>query len=144
MLGLGAAAPSQRKGTNDAGKPGEDLVVPGVILEVWVRHAELGGVRPCDESLGVDRVELDDVGNVPDGQGMEKNGVDDGKDGGVGTDAQRQRKNRDGTESGILGQHANGVTNVLPKSLHCCQLISPEWPELRANCREDPLPFAIP
>ena len=46
-------------------------------------------------------------------QRIEEHGVDDGKQGSVGADAQSQGEDRDGREAGIFSQRAGSVAQVL-------------------------------
>ena len=47
---------------------------------------------------------------------MEEDGVDDGEDGGVGADAEGERKNGDEREARAFFQHANAAAQILAKS----------------------------
>src|SRR5947207_1402264 len=47
---------------------------------------------------------------------VKQNGVDDGEDRGVGADAERECKQRDASEAGVLAETAETVANILPKS----------------------------
>ena len=49
---------------------------------------------------------------------FEENRIDDGKDGGVGTDAEGQSGDGGGGEPAALPEHAEGVAKVLQKGFH--------------------------
>ncbi len=52
--------------------------------------------------------------------GLQEDGIDDGEDGRVRADAQRQRGNRRGGKRRVLTEHAEGVPEVLQESVHGC------------------------
>jgi len=53
--------------------------------------------------------ELDELFGVADGKVAEEKGVDEGEDGGVGADAEREGEDGDGGERGRFGESAEGV-----------------------------------
>ncbi len=138
LAGFGAAAPGQRQRTDHTGHRGEKLSLPRVILKIQVGHSKLGGICCGHARLGINGVQLDYPRDIFDRQGIQQNGVDDGEDGGIGADAERQRKNGDETEGGVLGEHADGVTDVLPKSLHGLHL-----PQSEADRRRRTVPMTF-
>ena len=52
------------------------------------------------------------------GQGIEKDAIHDGEDGGVRADTERQRENRDCSKPRRLRQRAQAVSQILPERLH--------------------------
>jgi hypothetical protein len=62
------------------------------------------------------------------GRLAEQHRIHDAKDRGVDADSERERENRDRGKAGIFKQHADRVTNVLPKSFE-----RGEGPKLAAN-----------
>src|SRR5215510_3682224 len=48
-------------------------------------------------------------------QRLERHGVNQAEDGGVGANTERQHERRNQGESGILAQHSHAITQVLPK-----------------------------
>ena len=52
------------------------------------------------------------------GQRLQEDAVDDGEDGSVGADADRQRRDRDGTEPWIPDEQAEGIADVACQSIH--------------------------
>ncbi len=55
---------------------------------------------------------------ILEGQRAKEDGVNDAEDGGVRADAERQRENRDGSKPRRLRQHAQPVSQILPKRPH--------------------------
>ncbi len=100
---LGTATPRQRERTDHTGRRGEKLGLARVILKIHVGHTELDGVGRGHASFAVDGVHLDDPRDIFDRQGIQQDGVDHGENGGVGSDAQGQRKNGDKAERRIFG-----------------------------------------
>ena len=63
-------------------------------------------------------IELDHAIGIGISERLQQNRVDHGKDGGVGSDAQRQGGNRGDGEAGVLEEHAQRVLNLLPQMTH--------------------------
>ena len=110
-LGLAAAA--------DVGPP-----VPGeerARLERLVLRLPIHVVRPGKGVTSGCRLRLEEpdqpVGFV-EGQGAEQDRIDDGEDGGVGADAERERQHGDREESGGLAHRAEEVADVLERVAH--------------------------
>src|ERR1700738_230813 len=123
LAGFRATAPSQREWANNAGHRREKLLsLTRIILEIHIGHTELGGIGSGDARLGVDGVDLDHASDVLHGQRIQENGVDHRKNRSVRADAKRERKNGDEAEGRVLGGHAGGGTDVLPKGLHGLRL----------------------
>ncbi len=68
------------------------------------------------------------------GKGIEKDAVDDAKDGRVRADAESEGDYSDGCEGGILEEHAHGVMQILPKRFNRHE--SPHFPAplLQTRC----------
>jgi hypothetical protein len=49
---------------------------------------------------------------------LEQDGVDDGKDRGVGADTERQRRHGGGREAAVLAEHPERVSHVLEEGFH--------------------------
>src|SRR6202030_4247608 len=67
--------------------------------------AALGGVAYADESGGVNNWEI-----------FEQDGVDEGEDGGVGSDAEGEGENGSHGEAAALSELPEGVADILKKS----------------------------
>jgi hypothetical protein len=74
------------------------------------------GIRERNFGVGASGSELDELLGMLDGKIAEEESIDQGEDGGVGTDAESERKNGDGGEPGVLGQDAEGVAQRLQQS----------------------------
>ena len=66
-------------------------------------------LTPPDGGIG----QGDQLLRVLDRQHLQQHGVDQAEDGGIGADAERQRKHRDRSKTGALGQQASAVDEVL-------------------------------
>ncbi len=106
---------------------GEDLVAIAVILVVEIR---LEGVVGAVMERAVKFLEL---GSVPNGQGTERDGIDEAKDRGVGADAERHRDDGEKSKAGTLEKLARAVAKILEKRLH----IRGFPDEMRAACNLD-------
>ena len=76
---------------------------------------ELGGRSGGSFALGRCEQELDDAVGVGIGERLEQDGVDDGEDGGVGSDAKGQGCDGCDGEAGIFEEAAQGVLEVMPQ-----------------------------
>ena len=65
-----------------------------------------------------DKREFDEAFRVRDRKVAKEQGIDEGKDGDIGANAQGQRENCDCGETGIFAQRAEGVAEVLPELVH--------------------------
>ena len=52
------------------------------------------------------------------GERLEQDGVDDGEDGGVGSDAEGERGDGSEGKAGIVGEHAQRMLDVVPEGAH--------------------------
>ena len=52
------------------------------------------------------------------GERFEQDGVDDGEDGGIDADAERQRGHGSEGKSGVVGEHAQRMLDVVPEGAH--------------------------
>src|ERR1700732_2463462 len=66
-----------------------------------------------DAAYGCAVAEEYELLGMGDGQGAEEDGVEQGEDGGVGSDAEGEREQGDGGEAGALEQAADAEANVL-------------------------------
>src|SRR5258708_17677507 len=57
-------------------------------------------------------------------EGAEKDGVDDGEDGGIGADAESEGEHGDGGEAWSLAEHPQPESEVLKKGLHVASRLS--------------------
>ena len=55
---------------------------------------------------------------LADGKRSEEHGIDQAEDGGVASDAESEREDNDGCESGRAGEKAGSVAQVLPEASH--------------------------
>ena len=118
LLGLGFAAPGQGQGTHKRCQPREDLVVPRIVLVIREGHGQLLTFLAVTSCLGVNRVDLDQAGNVFYRQRMQQDRIHNREDRGIGANSQGQRQDRDRAEPSVLGQHPSCIANVLQQSLH--------------------------
>ncbi len=89
---------------------------------------EAAPIGDLDEDLGRDRGgqraaplvvahDPDEAGRVPERKGPEEDGIDQGEDGGVGSDAERKRCDRHRSEARVPAKRACPVSDVLPHRL---------------------------
>ncbi len=62
--------------------------------------------------------ELDHAVGLGIGERLEQDGVDDGEDGGVGSDAEGEAAMAVRVKAGLRDEHAEGVAEVLPEITH--------------------------
>ncbi len=127
LLGMVALAEVQAgAGKVVHGEGRESLVVllPGHELGDRDGVAMAGGERARDahDAVGL-RVR----------KGLEQDFIDDREDGGVGADAEGQSGDRDGGESGALGQDTEGVMQIGGKAAHTSRYGQPGWKVRRKN-----------
>jgi hypothetical protein len=90
------------------GERGEGLVVPLPIAKVWIGNGALGKV-------GFALVNGDKLTGIRKRKRIQQHAVDDGEQRSVCADAERQREDRDESESRILAQDADAVSDVVPQ-----------------------------
>ena len=81
------------------------------VVEVGRRGGGAVAFRRCEQ-------ELDDAVGVRIGERLEEDGVDDGEDGGVGSDAEGQGGDGCDGEARVLEEAAQGVFEVMPQVGH--------------------------
>ena len=116
LLRLGLASPIERKGEGDGGQAGKDRVLIAIVLVVGK-----GGGRKLEIDVGVDGLgvaseNFREPSGFLDRKRVEEDGVDDGEDGGVGADAESERKNGDKGEARAFLEHTEAAAQVLTKS----------------------------
>ena len=89
LPGLRAPAPRQWS-PQEATYSREYLVLLLIILEVTKRQAQFRRTGKSYLRLGVNRIYLDELGDILYRQRIEQDGIDYGKDRGVRADSQRQ------------------------------------------------------
>ena len=102
LLRLGLAAPIQGDGEGDDRQAGENRVLVAVVLVVGKRSAGELEVGIRIYGSGVAGEHLRQARRLLDGQRVQEDGVDDGEDGGVCPDAQRQRQHGHECKPGAL------------------------------------------
>ena len=98
-------------------------VVGGDVLEdfgLFAPEIELGRGSAGPGAVGREVHHLDDTVGVGIGEGLEEDGVDDGEDGGVGSDAERDGGDGGEGERRIGDEHAEGVAEVVAEIAHGC------------------------
>ena len=106
---------------------GEDLIAVAVILVVEI------GLERVVGAVVERAVKFLELGSVADGQGTERDGIDEAEDRGVGADAERHRDDGEKGEAGTLEKLARAVAEILEKCLHVR-----EFPdEMREACDLD-------
>ncbi len=84
----------------------------------WAAEVFVAGVSPITVAARFAWVFLkkfDEFVRTLDGQGAEHDGVHQTEDGGVGSRAESERENGDGSEDGAAAHAAEPVTNILPE-----------------------------
>ena len=108
---------------NGAGEieAGTAEVVGGDVLKdagLGTPVVEFGGRRAGPVTVRGDVHELDHAVGVGIGEGLQQHGVDDGKDGGVGSAAEGERGDGGDGERRVGDEDAEGVAEVLPEVIH--------------------------
>jgi hypothetical protein len=93
----------------EEGDPVEDAVLVAPLDEVLQAGLHALGHQAVERRVGFPhhRQPL----RIAKGHGAQQHGVEDGKDGGVGSDAQRERDGRRQGEAGILAQDSKSVSH---------------------------------
>jgi len=90
----------------------------GPVLRAPVDEVGSGGGKPGKPLRGVDRDDHHQAIGIGEGERAQEDGVDDAEDGGVGTDAQRQRQHRHRGEAGTLDQRPQPIAQILKNGVH--------------------------
>ncbi len=93
-----------------------------------IDEIEIGDVAVGNARLRISSFEIDDALAVRKRQRTEKNAIHQAEDGGVRTDPQRERRNRDNRKARRLQQHAQTKTHVSKQNLQI--MAGPGRPDL--------------
>ena len=122
---LGSIAAGDDGTVDEAGLHGGEVGELGVgVAEATVgiggEDGVVGVLKACPVAAAVNVAEADERFGVGDGQAAEEDGVDEGEDGCVGSDAEREGEEDRKGEGGSLAKLADGVEEVLLECGHCC------------------------
>ena len=99
-------------------KAGEDVVLVAVGGVLGIGEVGFGAMDIAVAQALHHLVDGDDFARVVDGQGAQRDGIEEGEDGRIHADAEGESEHGDQREAGGFAKHAKAVAKVLQEHGH--------------------------